>query len=246
MSLQNSIASVRRQSSFSTAALVLWLGAAVAGCGGGSGASSGSGGTGGGSGGTGGGSGGGGAAMGCDPAPAEVPSAQTVTVDIENTTAADRYVLTACQDCETLLVEKQGDFGYISESLILTAAESCGCECPAPPPGYPLGYHRVKAGDTYPARWDARTLLKCDNAQDCGGGSTATITTGALQPAGPGEYRISYGIVEKLPPECTQTGATDDFACTQPPQQGINPGGGFFPVELTLPESGDVSAKLTL
>lgn len=240
---RTSIAPARPRSSLLVTTLALSLGGLLAACGGGSDTTS-SGGAGG-TGGTGG-SGGAGGAEACATPPAEIPSIQAVEVDIQNTTAADRYVLLACQDCEPLRVAKMGDLDYIFQPLVIPADLACGCECPPPPVGYPLAYHRIKPGESFTAAWDARVLALCTYDQDCGGGMTAPRANGALQPVPPGDYRVELGIVENLFAECTQTGDTDDFTCVPPAQPGINPGGGWLPVEITLPASGDVSAQVSI
>lgn len=242
MSHRKTAHAIRLQASLFMVAAAVALGATMAACGDGSDTTqAGSGGSGGGTG-----SGGSGAASACDPGPTEKPSAQKVTVDITNGTGADRFVLTGCQDCEVLRVEKMGDLDYVTQPLLITAGQSCGCECPAPGPVYALGYHRIKAGETYAASWDARTLALCEQGEDCGMGMTATVTLGALQPAGAGDYRISFGVVETLLDECTLDDATGEVTCTPPAMPGIDPGGAFYPVEVTLPASGDASAALTL
>lgn len=189
------------------------------------------------------GSGGGGDA--CSPGPQDIPSKQKVSVEIENTTAVDKFVLTGCSGCETIQVEEKGDLDYVALPTTLTPAQTCGCEC-SPPIVYPVSYHRIPAGMSYTATWDARVLDICTSDQDCGGGVTAPKVVAALSPAEPGDYRLSFGLTDKVPAACMQVGATDDYMCSAPAQPDPNPGGAFYPIELTLPASGDVSLKLPL
>lgn len=211
---------------------------ALAGCDGGGG---GSGGSAGGSGGT----GGGGGAPACD-VPGEVPSTQKLVVEIQNPTAEPRYALTECFECDILQVEKKSDLDYVALPLRVTHGQACGCECPAPQDPYVAALHRIAPGESFTATWDARTLATCTYDQDCGEGSTVSVTGGALQPAAPGEYRVSFGVIVNLPAECAEDGATGDFTCGEPAVMGIDPGGGFYPVEITLPASGDVSGTIVL
>lgn len=226
----------------SSAVMLALLLGGLAGCDGGGGGTAG-GGTGGAS--TGGG-GTGGNPSSCEPAPVEGPSTQKLTVEIQNGSAEDRYLLTECEQCATVQIEKKGDLDYVTLPLVLTAQETCGCECPAPADPYPTAFRRIAPGETVTATWDARVLTKCTSEQDCGGDATASLTVGALQPAEAGDYRVSFGVIVNLPDECMEEGATGDFTCGPPAVQGIDPGGGFYPVEITLPASGDVSATLVV
>lgn len=223
--------------------LALLLGG-LAGCDGGGGGTQTGGGGAGGSGG--GGAGGGGGVSSCDPPPAEVPSTRALHVEIQNGSAEDRYVLMQCEGCDTLVVEKKGDLEYVTLPLQVTPAEVCGCECPAPPDPYPTQLHRLGPGETVTATWDTRALVKCTYQQDCGDGFNASLTTGALQPVEAGEYRVSFGVIVNLPAECAEEGATGDFTCGPPAVPGLDPGGGFYPVEITVPVSGDATATLVV
>jgi hypothetical protein len=250
--------------SFGAALMALWLGPVLAGCsseesaaasgGGGSGTGSGTGsatGSGTGVGGGGGTGGTGGAPAACDPPPADVASAQTVTVTITNDAAADRYVLTAGEACDTILVEQNGANGFTVVPRTIPPADACGCECPGFPTAAPAGFHRIKPGETFDATWDARSLTTCTYEMDCGFGMTASQTLGAFGPVGPGEYRITYGATDALPANCVENGGVDDFTCTMdfnPPFNGTGPCGtqSTPPAGLTLPTSGDVNAALSL
>jgi len=257
--------------SFGTALMALWFGPVLGGCGedistsssggsgvtgagtGGTGAGTGgTGGTGAGTGGTGGGTGGtGGALAGCDPPPSDVASAQTVTVTITNDAAADRYVLTIGEACDTILVEQNGANGYSVVTRTISPAAACGCECPSSPTPAPVGFHRIQPGEIFDAAWDARALTTCTYEMDCGFNMTASQTLGAFGPVGPGEYRITYGVTDALPANCVENGSPDDFICTtdfNPPFNGTGPCGTLStsPAGLTLPATGDVNATLSL
>src|SRR5262249_45900457 len=101
-----------------------------------------------------------GAANACAPGPEEVPSKQSVNVEIDNNAAADKFLLTACHDCETIRVEQKGDLDYVELPTVLISQETCGCKCDIPVV-YPLGYHRIAPGMSFTATWDARTLAPC-------------------------------------------------------------------------------------
>ncbi len=74
----------------------------------------------------------------------------------------------------------------------------------------------------------------------------ASTSVGALRPAEPGDYRVSFGLSDKVAMGCTQVGGSDDYTCMQPAMPDPNPGGAYFPIEFTLPASGDLSLKLPL
>lgn len=219
----------------------LLLATALVGCDGGDDSSATGGGGAGGSGGGAGGSGG----SSCN-SQVEVPSTQQVNVEILNGSAEDRYLLTSCFECDLLRVERKGDVEYSLLPTRITAQEACGCECPFPGDAYASGFLRIPPGLTVTTTWDARVLTRCTTQQDCGGGSTAEITQGALHPADPGDYRVSFGVIVHLPAECMEQGATGEYTCGPPAVPGIDPGGDFYPVEFTLPASGGVNASMTV
>lgn len=241
MTRHQDIGAGRAQVVSSVAVLALLI---IAGCDGGDGGSS----TGGGGagGGAGGGGGGGGGSLSCDPPPTEKPSVQKLTVELHNGTMENRYLVTECHDCDVLRVDKKGDLDYVPVRLRISAAEACGCECPNAGDPYASALHRIGPGETFTATWDGRVLAACTSQQDCGDGMTADLITGAREPAGPGDYRVSFPVIVNLPNECMEEGATGDYTCPPPPVQGIDPGGGFYPVEITFAESGDVSATLDI
>lgn len=224
-----------------SAAMAVWVLGLSACDGGGGGGTGGSG-----AGGTGGAGGAGGGASSCDPPPSELPSAQKLIVDVQNPTAEDRYLLTACFECDTIQVERKSDLDYVALPMRFTPAEKCGCECPAPPDPYVESVRRIAPGESFEATWDARALARCTSQEDCGDGMTATVASGALRPVEPGEYRVSFGVIVNLPAECTDPGGTGDYQCDPPAVPGLDPGGGFYPVEVVLPAAGDVTATLVL
>ncbi|MBK8258782.1 MAG: hypothetical protein IPK82_39760 [Polyangiaceae bacterium] len=206
---------------------------------GGSGASGGTGGTG-----ATGGTGGSGGAAECSPPPSEMPSTQMVNVTITNTSPEDRFLVTNCLNCDVIQVELKDDISYVPLSLWISPADLCGCECPAPTDPYAAAFHKIAAGESFTAVWDARALATCTSTMECGEGFSASVKTGALQPVGPGDYRVSFGVVHLLPPECTPDGSNGDYACTPPATPGLDLGGGFYPVEFALPPSGDLTLSL--
>ncbi|MEZ4298234.1 MAG: hypothetical protein R3B70_24995 [Polyangiaceae bacterium] len=218
---------------------------AISGCdgdgGGTSGGSAGSGGTSG-SGGAGGTGGSGGAAE-CTPPPSEIASVQKVKVTLTNTASSDRFLVTDCHDCDVLLVEQKTEIDYTPLPLRISAADACGCECPNPGDPYAAGFRRIAPGESFEAVWDARALSTCTASIDCGEGFTAKVKSGALQPVDAGEYRVSFGFVETLPPECEED-PSGVSTCGPPANPGLDLGGGFYPVNVTLPATGDVTATL--
>jgi hypothetical protein len=202
------------------------------------------------------------------PRPQEVPSRQTVTFMLQNETAADLFVVTKGHLCEPFSVWPVSDAGAAALRLVggiwvePVTATSVSCEGVSPGLGQFAGLHRLKPGEAYSVRWDARALvtskvtLPCIQPQY----GSQTVEVGALQPVSPGPYRATLAIATMVPglgggfpspsaPACrAHPGSTDDFDCTYfpngIPMAGLCPSDHPQSVSFTLPERGDLTVMV--
>jgi hypothetical protein len=176
-------------------------------------------------------------------------SKQTVTFQILNKSSAERLVATQGFSCTQYGIDSSSGGGYAPVALAL--AFQCLCECPNPGPPRVLTYRRLKPGESYAMKWDARRLTPCTMDYDCAqhgwpGGGIQKEWVAQFYPVASGAYRITVLFEATPPPGCTPSG--DDYFC-QPmpgpgyPQPGIAwtcPSTAEASVDFALPASGDV------
>lgn len=135
---------------------------------------------------------------------------RTVTIAITNDATEDRFVATDGDQCTPygLAAEEEGVF----QPMNMTAPWPCGCECPGPPAARTTRYQRIAPGETYDYIWDARRLLFCHTAEDCGT-FEATITQAFWSPISGGQYRMTLGVEAALPERCDAPDADGSIPC---------------------------------
>lgn len=148
----------------------------------------------------------------------ELPSTETVTFRVSNTTAQDRWVHSAGWSCTPY-----------SLGIPLDIEFQCGCECPAPPEPQVSQLMRVPAGGQVDVVWDARQAVTWIQRIECGPDQMQELRM-AKQPAPGGVYDVRLGVETALPQNCNLSGDVAD--CT--PDTSGQPGG-----------SGGVAAKCT-
>jgi hypothetical protein len=156
----------------------------------------------------------GGTRIDAGPPPTEIPSTQTVTFTVTNSSGADRYVVTAGNNCTTVEVDRLMDGG---QSLVpLAGGFQCPCECPMPGSARPTAFRRVGPGETFDVTWDARGLATWRESVTCNDlppfpPRHSSYIAGVLRPVEPGRFRIVLGIEHTLPTGCRGSGS--DYRC---------------------------------
>jgi len=178
----------------------------------------------------------------------DIRSRQTVTFDITNGAAADRYVVTSGHYCDDYALSFQGT------EVPRTLGFQCLCECPNPGMSFAMGYHQIAPGASYRTTWDARVLMTYSDPYDCAahgwpGLPPTTELVGIHQPVGAGMYSVTFGVERSLPDNCQNQGS-GDFLCTGPsgmvlPIQQICTAS-VQPFAFTLPPMGDITVPITL
>lgn len=188
------------------------------------------------------------------PPPIEIPSTQTVTLTVTNTSGADRYVVTDGNQCTPFDVVEilEGGLALVP----IATGFQCPCECPMPGAALPTALRRVGAGESFDVTWDARALATWRKSVVCNDGTpfpprNSSYVTGVPQPVESGPYRITLGVEPTLPTGCQ--GTDPEYRCDV--AYGTNDISEIAPrcetsstatVDFSLPVSGDVHVSLEL
>ena len=187
---------------------------------------------------------GGGGMNGCT----DVPSTQTVTFAVLNNTAVDRYLVTGGSFCDPFSVDHNGIV------VPLQLGFQCLCECPGIPSPAAVVFHLLKPGEKYNVTWDARSLVTCSKARDCGQGFVVQELTGGHQPVAAQNYNVTFGVELTLPSGCNPGSSPGDYVCTPmasmgPPAasvQSLCPAFSNTAEAVFLPTSGDITVNVPL
>jgi hypothetical protein len=196
----------------------------------------------------------GGAKADAAPPPKAIPSTQTVTVTLTNDSGADRYIVTAGNNCTPFDVVEIIEGGLALVPIAI--GFQCPCECPMPGAALPEAFRRVGAGESVDVTWDARELVTWRESITCNDGAPfpprhSSSVTGVPQPVEAGKYRISLGVEPTLPSGCS--GTDPDYRCNI--LYGTNDMSEYAPrcatssvatVDFSLPETGDVHVTIQL
>lgn len=139
----------------------------------------------------------------------ELPSTETITFRVSNTTAQDRWVHSAGWSCTPYALDIPLDIEF-----------QCGCECPAPPAPQVSQLVRVPAGGQVDILWDGRTAVTWVQRIDCGPDQMQELRM-ARQPAAARTYDVRLGIESTVPANCNISGDTVDCS----PDNSGGPGG---------------------
>lgn len=194
-----------------------------------------------------------------DPPLEAVPSRQTVTFQISNSSGAERWVAldTGSQEYSPISCEGYG-LMRANSPLHRLPGFQCGCECPNPgSPRYSL--KRVPAGGSLTVTWDARALAARAYAVDCSlqgwpNGGKVTMSRVALRPVEAGPIDATFAVLPAVPADCRAGASPDTAECGGP--SGYAPGmfGPFaqtcrpapLRVSFVLPAAGDLSVPVSL
>jgi hypothetical protein len=164
--------------------------------------------------------------------PKTIASVQNVSFTITNGSDQDRFVVTKGHLCQPYAVARLAagspqPLRLDGSSVVLPSdATRVTCEGTGPGTDYFSALHRIRPGQSFNITWDARAFVEKQVTLPClqdANASHAAIV-GALQPVGPGSYRVTIGLQTlvpnggtdlRLPRSCTPvSGSPDDFTCT--------------------------------
>lgn len=94
----------------------------------------------------------------------DVASTQTITINVQNTTASAVYVVTQGFSCAPYDVGASLGIGW-----------QCGCECPAPSPAAATELRRLDPGQIYTFTWDGRIAEFLTRRFDCADGGASSF-----------------------------------------------------------------------
>jgi hypothetical protein len=141
--------------------------------------------------------------------PTEMPSRQSVTFNLHNNGATEKWVVTKGQRCTPFAIG----------GVELVPPYNCACECPAPPPLGATYFTHVAPNETLTVTWDARQLVEWETAVDCATRGWPGIAGSELhyvmQPVAAGSYRATFGYETAMPPvgdACSASG--QDYSCS--------------------------------
>jgi hypothetical protein len=151
-----------------------------------------------------------------DTCPLALASQQSVTIDVNNVSSGDRWLITQGQYCLPL------DVGGLPLKLGYRAL----CGSPPPPPVFALYYTRVAPGATVTLGWDGLALITCSRPIDCEArgvpdGGVQRALDGVYQPVAGGNY-VATVAYESSPPPCAQQ-PNGDYLCAAPDGGTLSP-----------------------
>lgn len=176
--------------------------------------------------------------------PSEVPSSQTVTFDVTNTSTLAVYVMTEGTFCDAFDVGVSRNLGF-----------QCGCECPPPPKPHGRVYVRVDPGMSHTITWDARALVEVPYTEHCAlpvSDQTAPRVAGVPQPAVPGSYSVDVAYETTIPDGCSVNGMFLECDTLEPAEETpplvaeLCPATQLESVAFTLPATGDVTVPVAI
>ena len=190
--------------------------------------------------------------------PQEIPSRQSVTFRVTNSTSFVRY----------LAARSDGFFGgpYCSSyaisqgttNLTLAIPFQCGCECPQPHQPGITELWSISPGQTKDLVWDARALATYSTMMTCGSLSPpgpafppARVLHGVWQPVAAGNYQATLITKSTVPTSCQETNAIVSCDYWTEDQYGASLGGicdrtTTVKADFDLPAEGDVIVPITL
>ncbi len=125
----------------------------------------------------------------------DVASTQTITINVQNTTASTVYVVSQGFSCAAYDVGASLGIGW-----------QCGCECPAPSPPSATELRRLDPGQIYTFTWDGRVADFLVRRFDCtdGGASSFEIDDyhSKAVPVSPGPRTIQVPYNLAVPAGC--------------------------------------------
>ena len=191
--------------------------------------------------------------------PENIPSRQTVTFRLTNSSSSDRFIATKGSWCDPYSVAEGA-----GTPVPLTLGYQKKCDAVAKVDAIrTIQFQRVAASASFPVTWDARQLVLVGAVADCGdsGGDhdaddriNKEYLEGVHQPVRAGPYSVAFAFESTLPADCLLSG--DVATCpVSGPQQTLPyesllrcpmTSGTAAMADFTLPASGDISVPVAV
>jgi hypothetical protein len=205
-------------------------------------------------------------AMGCGGDAATVPMMTNVTPEVRvpeaivsramvrfEVSGGAGHVVYRGRSCRTFEIEHEVDGSW--QRVALDLGFSCVCECPTPGAPLSIGLRPISSS-VYSEVWDGRQMATVQRNVDC---STRSFSArgvvaervGNFQPMPAGRYRVSFAIVDTVPPQCMNL--MDGYWCPPTSTVGAPEAGAYalcpgrrVSATFDLPETGRVTVPVSV